>query len=308
MVHSRQLESLRRLSRKQAGTQPGPLAAGCGSRVNWQVRPIKSSGAAAQAIKGNATRPVLNTARIRPGLDLPRQQHQAARADRILRPVRRPAQEHGHADGVQACDLDRGPARAVTMPAHDDREATDKSGRHPVFLPVFLPTCREHQVCPLAPMFDRQAVVIERSWSSSISATASPRSAVRLRRWRRRGADIAVSLLLTARSPIPPFLPGAASGRSAALRTSTGADLSSTTRSVRGSAPSANSIVASSITWLILDIFAQRAQSAEADCRWLAQLNTSPRGWFVAGPTWSGNKAVSACADRARRSSRPIGG
>ena len=53
--------------------------------------------------------PFLNIAAqgTRSGLDLPRQRHQAAGTDRVVRPVRRPAQEHRHADGVQARDLDR---------------------------------------------------------------------------------------------------------------------------------------------------------------------------------------------------------
>ena len=51
--------------------------------------------------------PFLNALRKErvPGLDLPGQWHQAAGSDRLLRPVRRPAEEHGEPDGLQARHL-----------------------------------------------------------------------------------------------------------------------------------------------------------------------------------------------------------
>ena len=62
-------------------------------------------------------------------------------------------------------------------------------------------------------------------------------------------------------------------------------------------------------TSLILDIFAQRARSAEGKLQVeLAQLEApARRGWSAAGPTSSARRAASACAAPARRSSRPTG-
>jgi len=59
-------------------------------------------------------------------------------------------------------------------------------------------------------------------------------------------------------------------------------------------------------TTLILDIFAQRAQSHEGKIQVeLAQLRHLATAWCAAGPTWSGKRAVSACAARAKPSLRP---
>jgi len=56
---------------------------------------------------------------------------------------------------------------------------------------------------------------------------------------------------------------------------------------------------------LILDIFAQRARSMKASCRSNSpSSNICPRAWCAAGLTWSASVAASACAVRARPSSR----
>ena len=61
-------------------------------------------------------------------------------------------------------------------------------------------------------------------------------------------------------------------------------------------------------TGLILDIFARRARSHEGKLQVeLAQLEHPPRAWCAAGPTSSARRAASACAARAKPSSRPTG-
>ena len=109
-------------SRRQRTPTRTPLRTGGGAARNAArgalrtaaekapVRPITSCGATDEQQGANVTRPIPEhpAQRAHPGIDLPCQRDQAARADRVLRPVRRSAQKHGHADGVQARDLDRG--------------------------------------------------------------------------------------------------------------------------------------------------------------------------------------------------------
>src|SRR5215208_5658251 len=61
--------------------------------------------------RATATRPVLEclAQRACARLYLPSERHQAAGSDRIIRSIRRTAEEHGYADGLQARRLHRGP-------------------------------------------------------------------------------------------------------------------------------------------------------------------------------------------------------
>ena len=133
--------------------------------------------------------------------------------------------------------------------------------------------------------------MIARCWSSSISATANPRNGCRnSRRWRRAPAPISpASSPPAARSPIRRCLPAAAKWpKSRRCARATGADLVIFDHALSG-AQQRNlerelDCRVVDRTSLILDIFAQRAQSAEGKLQVeLAQLQHLStrlvRGW-----------------------------
>src|SRR5665213_2826684 len=94
---------MRTSPRARTVRRPDALAA-----ANPESAAATKKGAGDEQQRANATRPVSEHAAqgTRAGVDLPRQRHQAARPDRVVRPVRRAAQEHRHANGLQARDLD----------------------------------------------------------------------------------------------------------------------------------------------------------------------------------------------------------
>ena len=122
----------KRTPTSEALVRPRRLSRLAAARGHAGQRAVSESqhGAYREQQRATATRPVSEHAAqgARAGLDLPRQRHQAAGPDRIVRPVRRAAAQHRHADGLQARDLHRRarPRRQFPRRAENGRATAER--------------------------------------------------------------------------------------------------------------------------------------------------------------------------------------
>ena len=98
-------------TRRDCRRHPAPIVARSGPlyRVGPSTEEFKDETSRSLLYEQGAVTPRAVPERLAPraraGVDLPRERHQVAGPDRVLRPVRGVVEELGEPDGLQACDL-----------------------------------------------------------------------------------------------------------------------------------------------------------------------------------------------------------